>query len=60
MGLTYKKKDDLEKLFEEFAIDPDKKGLKEATNQRDSFSVNIEEATVTMKDNSTEDTKKES
>lgn len=60
MGLTYKKKDDLEKLFEEFAIDPDKKGAQEATNQRDSFSVNIEDATVTMKDKPTEDTKKES
>lgn len=25
MGLTYRKKDSLEKLFEEFAIDPDAK-----------------------------------
>ncbi|MGO3732034.1 MAG: SPJ_0845 family protein [Vagococcus sp.] len=49
MGLTYKKKDSLEKLFEEFAIDPDKKDNEKAINKSNHFSVNIEESSITMK-----------
>lgn len=50
MGMTFKKKDSLEKLFEEFAIDPDKKDNKKAINQSTQFKVDVQNATVTFKE----------
>ncbi|MGO2083382.1 SPJ_0845 family protein [Vagococcus sp.] len=46
MGLTYRKKDKLEKLFEEFAIEPDKKETvkvekKASQSEKVSFKVNV-------------------
>lgn len=51
MGMTFKKKDSLEKLFEEFAIDPDKKENEKAINKNNQFTVDIKNTTVTMKNN---------
>lgn len=50
MGMTFKKKDSLEKLFEEFAIDPDKKENEKAINQSTQFKVDISNAVVTFKE----------
>ena len=55
MGLTFKKKDSLEKLFEEFAIDPDKKENDKAVNTSTQFKVDINQATVTFKDDKKND-----
>ncbi|MBO0475892.1 hypothetical protein DOK76_02340 [Vagococcus sp. DIV0080] len=55
MGLTFKKKDSLEKLFEEFAIDPDKKENDKAINTSTQFKVDINQATVTFKDDKKND-----
>ncbi len=49
MGMTFKKKDSLEKLFEEFAIDPDKKENDKAINKNNTFTVDISNTTVTVK-----------
>lgn len=49
MGMTFKKKDSLEKLFEEFAIDPDKKENEKAINKNNTFTVDMTNATVTVK-----------
>lgn len=57
MGMTFKKKDSLEKLFEEFAIDPDKKEYEKAINKNTQFKVDITNATVTFKDNEKSDSK---
>lgn len=57
MGMTFKKKDNLEKLFEEFAIDPDKKESEKAINKSTQFKVDITNATVTFKDNEKSDSK---
>lgn len=57
MGITFKKKDSLEKLFEEFAIDPDKKENEKAINKSTQFKVDITNATVTFKDNEKSDSK---
>ncbi|UDM70558.1 SPJ_0845 family protein [Vagococcus fluvialis] len=57
MGMTFKKKDSLEKLFEEFAIDPDKKENEKAINKSTQFKVDITNATVTFKDNKKSDSK---
>ncbi len=57
MGMTFKKKDSLEKLFEEFAIDPDKKENEKAINKSTQFKVDVTNATVTFKDNEKRDSK---
>ncbi|WP_428778550.1 SPJ_0845 family protein [Vagococcus fluvialis] len=57
MGMTFKKKDSLEKLFEEFAIDPDKKENEKAINKSTQFKVDVKNATVTFKDNEKSDSK---
>ena len=57
MGMTFKKKDSLEKLFEEFAIDPDKKENEKAINKSTQFKVDVTNATVTFKDNKKSDSK---
>ncbi|MBO0485535.1 hypothetical protein JZO74_12300 [Vagococcus fluvialis] len=57
MGMTFKKKDSLEKLFEEFAIDPDKKENEKAINKSTQFKVDVTNATVTFKDNEKSDSK---
>lgn len=49
MGMTFKKKDSLEKLFEEFAIDPDKKENEKAVNKNNNFTVDMTNATFTIK-----------
>jgi hypothetical protein len=51
------KKDSLEKLFEEFAIDPDKKENEKAINKSTQFKVDVKNATVTFKDNEKSDSK---
>ena len=53
MGMTFKKKDQLEKLFEEFAIDPDKKENDKAINTSTEFKVDIKNTTVTFKEDKT-------
>ncbi len=55
MGMTFKKKDSLEKLFEEFAIDPDKKDNEKIVNQSTQFKVDVKNATVTFKDEKKDD-----
>lgn len=50
MGMTFKKKDSLEKLFDEFAIDPDKKENEKAINKSTQFKVDVKNTTVTFKD----------
>lgn len=55
MGMTFKKKDSLEKLFEEFAIDPDKKDNEKAINRNNQFKVDIKNATVTFKEEQKDD-----
>lgn len=57
MGMTFKKKDSLEKLFEEFAIDPDKKENEKSINKSTQFKVDVTNATVTFKDNEKSDSK---
>lgn len=57
MGMTFKKKDSLEKLFEEFAIDPDKKENEKAINTSTQFKVDVKNATITFKDNEKSDSK---
>jgi len=57
MGMTFKKKDSLEKLFEEFAIDPDKKENEKAINKSTQFKVDVTNATVTFKDNEKSESK---
>ena len=48
MGMTYKKKDQLEKLFEEFAIDPDKKENEKAINTSTQFKVDVANTTISF------------
>ncbi len=55
MGMTYKKKDQLEKLFEEFAIDPDKKENEKAINASTQFKVDVANTTVSFKEDKKND-----
>jgi len=55
MGMTFKKTDSLEKLFEEFAIDPDKKENKNAVNKNNQFSVDIKNSKIKVNQNKKED-----
>lgn len=55
MGMTFKKTDSLEKLFEEFAIDPDKKENEKAINKNNQFTVDIKNSNITINNEKKED-----
>ncbi|MGY3749859.1 SPJ_0845 family protein [Vagococcus acidifermentans] len=57
MGLKFTRKDDLEKLFDQFAIDPDKKAEKELAKDASEarFLTSSEKQADTQKDARTSD-----